>query len=239
MYFFEFFLLVVPGQYVQAKTMSCSASSASASVARAPAARSMEQVLGKRSRAQYTETQFETERCATNLMQKMGAFKGANEWATMPTQSPPHCQVPAKAPPGVSQVQIRKLNRAKTQKTAAAAAPPAAVLTRWTKDKEKATKDAVVPKSSSQIEIARAAVGAAQKRIEDRRAKIEIATATAATAGTAAGATTAAAREKKGKQEKDPPVDDGNWPCKRCGVSYDGDPGWTKSKRFWYCPGCY
>jgi hypothetical protein len=236
MYFFEFFLLVVPGQYVQAKTMSCSASSASASVARAPA----KQVLGKRSRAQYTETQFETERCATNLMQKMGAFKGANEWATMPTQSPPHCQVPAKAPPGVSQVQIRGLNRAKTQKTAAAAAPPAAVLTRWTKDKEKATKDAVVPKSSSQIEIARAAVGAAQKRIEDRRAKIEIATATAATAGTAAGATTAAAREKKGKQEKDPPVDDGNWPCKRCGVSYGGGPGWTKSRqRFWYCPGCY
>ena len=46
-------------------------------------------------------------------------------------------------------------------------------------------------------------------------------------------------RKKKGKREEDPPVHYGKWKCHACGVSYDGGPGWEKSRsRYWYCPNC-
>ncbi len=46
-------------------------------------------------------------------------------------------------------------------------------------------------------------------------------------------------KKKKGKREEDPPVDYGQWKCQTCGVSYDGGPGWEKSRnRCWYCPNC-
>jgi hypothetical protein len=45
--------------------------------------------------------------------------------------------------------------------------------------------------------------------------------------------------QKKAKREGDPPVDYGQWNCHRCGVRYDGGPGWEKTRsKKWYCPDC-
>ena len=46
-------------------------------------------------------------------------------------------------------------------------------------------------------------------------------------------------RKKKAKHGENPPVDYGKWKCHKCGVSYDGGDGWSKSnKGYWYCPNC-